>query len=613
MGTCGQSADITNSTAIFEEKEKTEEKEKKIKKEGEKEEEKGEEKEDEKEEEKEGKKGEGKEEKEEKEKKDKNNIDNSPGTKENNKLETFLVRCANADDASLENKKIKTINKNEKLNSIDKNEEKENINDEKNLSKNFIKEKISEEENRKELKKEKNSYDTVINEEIEYSNKKISDVINNDKTKESKTFINEINEFFIVCLRCKCRNPHIEKINFDCNLKDINVSYYCACFPEHNLQSESLGKLIISTKPLNLCPIHSEYNLKFFCNICKKFFCEKCERDSEEHIKNFINLDIIMSKENAEQIKTFLYKTKNEVIYNQIINDYLNNLKKFTIPKYHLKIAKNLHENVTAIILLQSGLIATGSYDKTICTWKIKELSCDKKIKVSEKVLSLLEFKPNMLLSSHESTICLWDLNSYECIHIFNGHELWVNCLVKYDDKFFVSASNDHKIIIWDYEQKKNIKEFEVFKNCIFSLIKLNDGNLCLGGADSVIIILDWKGKIISKLKGHNGWVICLCQMNDETLLSGSDDRTIKVWKNYKCIKTIEGHLDMIKTLLKLNDNYFASGSFDKTIKIWNIKTFVSQQTLTEHSSNIICLLKLDNNDLVSSSGDKSIKIWGHY
>jgi hypothetical protein len=89
---------------------------------------------------------------------------------------------------------------------------------------------------------------------------------------------------------------------------DINVSYYCACFPEHKPHSESLGKLIISKKPLNLCPIHSRLNLQFFCNICKKFFCEKCERDSEEHIKDFVNFDIIMSKDNAEKIKKVLYQ-----------------------------------------------------------------------------------------------------------------------------------------------------------------------------------------------------------------------------------------------------------------------------------------------------------------
>jgi WD40 repeat protein len=396
---------------------------------------------------------------------------------------------------------------------------------------------------------------------------------------------------------------------------DINVSYYCACSPGQNKpQSKSLESLINSEKPLNLCPIHSMTTLKFYCNFCKKFFCEKCQRDNEEHNKDFINIDIIMSEDIAEKIKNNSHKTQNKDKYIKLINDYLNNIKKIKIPKYQLKKTGNLHDKVTAIVLLKSGLVATGSYDKTIRIWKIKELFCVRKIKVLGKVLALLEFKPNMLLSSNENIICLWDLNSDkdECIHIFKEHELWVNCLVKYDNKIFASASNDHKIIIWDYEQRKRIKKFEVHKDCILALIKLNDGNLCSGGADFAIKIFDWKQeKLINKLKGHQNMVKCLCQMDNETLLSGSDDRTIKVWKNYKCIFTIEGHSHLVKALLKLNDNYFVSGSFDNTIKIWDIKTFLSRQTLTDHSSNILCLLKLNNNDLVSCSEDNTIKIWG--
>ena len=461
------------------------------------------------------------------------------------------------------------------------------------------------------------SKNKLINENDEIINTNNENNINinceNDiNNKGSKRLI----EDYIVCLRCKCRSPHIEKINFDYNLKDINVSYYCACFFEHNRpQSESLELLINSTKPLNLCPIHSMNTLKFYCNICKKFFCEKCERDSEEHNKDFVNFDIIMSEDNAEKIKKLSIKTQNEVLYKNLINDYLNNLKKIEVPKYHLKSTKNLHDKVTAIILLQSGLIAAGSYDKTIFIWDIEKLSCDKKIKVLEKVLSLLEFKPNMILSSHESTICLWDINSdkEECFYKFNGDELWVNCLVKYDDKFFVSASNDHKIIIWDYEQRKRFRKFRVHRGCILALIKLNDGNLCSGGGDDFVIrIFDWeKEKLISKLKGHTNMVKCLCQMDNETILSGSDDRTIKIWKKYKCILTIEGHSHLVNAILKLNDNYFASGSFDNSIIIWNIKTFLSRQKLTDSSSKILYLLKLNNNELISCSDDNKIKIWG--
>ena len=124
---------------------------------------------------------------------------------------------------------------------------------------------------------------------------------------------------------------------------------------------------------------------------------------------------------------------------------------------------------------MHSGLIATGSYDTTIRIWDLEKLSCIKTIHDLGKVFALLEFEPNMLLSSSsENTICLWDINSNknDYIHNFTGHKLWVNCLIKYDDNTFISASNDCLTIIWDYSQKKRIKKYKVHSDCIMALIK---------------------------------------------------------------------------------------------------------------------------------------------
>ena len=43
---------------------------------------------------------------------------------------------------------------------------------------------------------------------------------------------------------------------------------------------------------------------------------------------------------------------------------------------------------------------------------------------------------------------------------------------------------------------------------------------------------------------GHNGTVQSVCKMSDTTFLSGSNDKTIKLWDitTGKCLKTFEGH-----------------------------------------------------------------------
>ena len=152
------------------------------------------------------------------------------------------------------------------------------------------------------------------------------------------------------------------------------------------------------------------------------------------------------------------------------------------------------------------------------------------------------------------------------------------------------------------------------------TLTLLKNKNLCSGGADITLKIWDWEEKIcLSTLKGHNKWVKCVFELNNNVILSGSDDNTIKLWKNYINIKTLKKHKHSVRALCQINNYYFASGSFDCSIIIWEIKTWKCIQTLVGHNSNIISLISLEyknkstnnyDNTIASCSNDKTIKIW---
>lgn len=83
--------------------------------------------------------------------------------------------------------------------------------------------------------------------------------------------------------------------------------------------------------------------------------------------------------------------------------------------------------------------------------------------------------------------------------------------------------------------------------------------------------------------------------LNNGILVSGSDDYTIKLWKNYENILTLDDHKHSVRTFCQINEKYFASGSFDCIIKIWEIDTWKCIQTLYGHKSNIIYLITLNN------------------
>ncbi|CAH1794412.1 unnamed protein product [Owenia fusiformis] len=108
---------------------------------------------------------------------------------------------------------------------------------------------------------------------------------------------------------------------------------------------------------------------------------------------------------------------------------------------------------------------------------------------------------------------------------------------------------------------------------------------------------------------GHQGPVWCLC-VHGDFLLSGSSDKTVKVWDtttNYKCIKTLDGHNGIVLTICVFGNKLY-SGSQDCSIVVWNMDTFEKITSIEAHD-NPVCTLVSARNMLFSGSL-KCIKVW---
>lgn len=80
-------------------------------------------------------------------------------------------------------------------------------------------------------------------------------------------------------------------------------------------------------------------------------------------------------------------------------------------------------------------------------------------------------------------------------------------------------------------------------------------------------------------VQSHTDWIndIVLCNQN-QTLISASSDRTVKVWNPHDPQHSLSPHVlgthkDYVKALAHASDaGYIASGGFDKCIKLWDIR-----------------------------------------
>ena len=282
----------------------------------------------------------------------------------------------------------------------------------------------------------------------------------------------------------------------------------------------------------------------------------------------------------------------------------------------------NHNNNISCIIKLESGKLATGAYDNTIKIWNIKSNKCKRTIKEEGNVLCLLEFEKNkILVGNNKSNIRLWDINNpkiSENIKRFKGHSSLVNCLVKCNDKLFASASNDKTIKIWDYLNNKCLNTLKGHNNYVYSLALLKDGRLCSGSADNTIKI--WNLNDYScdiTLNGHEDTVKCVFQLSNGYILSGSEDNNIIIWYDYnEYLCPLKGHEGGIDGICKISDTIFASSSSDKTIKIWDTITMSCIETLKVNyddnsNDNIIIPVIYSSGKLIYSIG-KTFKIYNY-
>ena len=80
----------------------------------------------------------------------------------------------------------------------------------------------------------------------------------------------------------------------------------------------------------------------------------------------------------------------------------------------------------------------------------------------------------------------------------------------------------------------------------------------------------------IATLTGHTDWVRTVTALPDGRVVSGSSDKTLKVWdlnnpEGKECIATLTGHENRVRTVTVLPDGRVVSGADDNTLKVWDL------------------------------------------
>lgn len=276
------------------------------------------------------------------------------------------------------------------------------------------------------------------------------------------------------------------------------------------------------------------------------------------------------------------------------------------VKPHHIAFRAHDHHVITCL-QFDADRILTGSDDTNINVYDTKTGALSATLEGHEGGVWALEYHGNTLVSgSTDRSVRVWDIERARCTQVFHGHTSTVRCLqivlptevgrdadgrveMMPKSPLIITGSRDSTLRVW-------------------TLPKPGDPAYHPTGPPADDADCPY---FVRTLAGHSHSVRALAAHGD-TLVSGSYDFTVKVWKisTGQVMHTLSGHsLKVYTVVLDPKRNRCISGALDHTVKIWSLDDGSLLHNLDGHTS-LVGLLALQNDNLVSAAADSTLRIW---
>ncbi|KAF2830608.1 WD repeat-containing protein pop1 [Ophiobolus disseminans] len=276
-----------------------------------------------------------------------------------------------------------------------------------------------------------------------------------------------------------------------------------------------------------------------------------------------------------------------------------------TKPKH---IAFRAHQrHVVTCLQFDTEKILTGSDDTNINVYDTKTGALRSRLEGHEGGVWALQYEGNTLVSgSTDRSVRVWDIEKGKCTQVFQGHTSTVRCLVILKPTQIGETLDGQPIVFPKEELIITGSRDSTLR--VWKLPKPGDRSIMQTGAASNDHDNPY---FIRALTGHHHSVRAIAAHGD-TLVSGSYDCTVRVWKisTGEVQQRLQGHSQKVySVVLDHARNRCISGSMDNMVKVWSLETGACLFTLEGHTS-LVGLLDLSHGRLVSAAADSTLRIW---
>ncbi|KAI9796048.1 MAG: hypothetical protein M1825_000879 [Sarcosagium campestre] len=302
--------------------------------------------------------------------------------------------------------------------------------------------------------------------------------------------------------------------------------------------------------------------------------------------------------------------------------------------------------HVVTCLQFDTDKILTGSDDTNINVYDTKTGALRARLEGHEGGVWALQYEGNVLVSgSTDRSVRVWDIERGICTQAFQGHTSTVRCLqilmpaevgrtaegtaIMYPKQpLIITGSRDSTLRVWRLPQAGDAEFFQTGptandSDCPYFVraltghqhsvraIAAHGDTLVSGSYDFTVRV--WKistGETVHRLQGHTQKVYSVVlDHKRKRCISGSMDFLVKVWslETGEALFKLEGHTSLVG-LLDLSHDCLVSAAADSTLRIWDSETGRCKSTLSAHTAAITCF-QHDGQKVISGS-DQTLKMW---